>query len=77
MPKPINDDESLWTSIDLERKGGFLRQFRYTACPVMGDDDVVDEEDEDEDRDADECGEHEDDGKEDEDKSDRRGKQDH
>lgn len=64
MSKPINDDESLWTNIDLEQKGGFLRQFRYTACPVMGDDDVEDEEDVDEDKDTDESGERKQDGKE-------------
>jgi hypothetical protein len=51
-PLSLNDDDSLWTNLDIEGMNrNFIRTFRATACPVMGDDDV-DEADDDDDDDA-------------------------
>lgn len=43
MPIPLNPDDALWTRIEVNEPENFLRQFRRTACPVMGDDDIDDE----------------------------------
>lgn len=40
MPIPINSDDNLWTNINTDEMENFLRRFRRTACPVMGDDDI-------------------------------------
>ncbi len=43
-PKSINEDESLWTGLAFHGHGAdFIRQYRMTACPVEGDDDVDDD----------------------------------
>lgn len=43
MAKSINDDDWLWSNIDAA-DANFLRRFRFTACPVQGDDDIDDDE---------------------------------
>jgi len=40
MPIPMNSDDNLWTNINIDGTENFLRRFRRTACPVMGDDDI-------------------------------------
>jgi hypothetical protein len=44
MAKSINDDDWLWSNIDAA-DANFLRRFRFTCCPVQGDDDIDDEDD--------------------------------
>jgi hypothetical protein len=43
MPIPLNPDDDLWTRIKIDETENFLRRFRRTACPVMGDDDIDDD----------------------------------
>lgn len=43
MPIPLNPNDDLWTHIEINEPEDFLRQFRRTACPVMGDDDIDDD----------------------------------
>jgi hypothetical protein len=45
MIRPWKESRHLWTEMIDNSTGNFLRQFRYTACPVMGDDDVDEEPD--------------------------------
>jgi hypothetical protein len=46
LPRSLNDGSTLWHRLGLaDATDDFIRQFRITACPVEGDDDVDDDED--------------------------------